>query len=206
MAKLTKKVHPIKCRGAAILPSAKLFNGAKILEFLIAVVFVLMGVVFRIIPHAPNFTPIAAIALFGAVYLPRKTAFVLPIAAMLISDMFIGFYEPQIMVIVYGSFILTGFLGLWLKNHKRPQTLFFCSLFSSLTFFILTNFAVFAFTPWYPKTFLGLAQCYSMALPFFRNTLLGDLFYTSVFFGAYELVKILVAKKFTVVSYESFNY
>jgi hypothetical protein len=115
---------------------------------------------------------------------------------MLISDIFIGFYEPLLMISVYGSFVLCGLIGLWLKKRKKWYTVTGGSVLGSVLFFIITNFAVWAFTPWYEKTLAGLIQCYTMALPFFRNTLLGDLFYVGVFFGVYELVRMWICKKY----------
>lgn len=189
---ISKKVYPVK------YPKVKLFNGEKIINLIIALLFILLGVVFRIIPHVPNFTPIAAVALFGGVYFSKKMALVLPIAAMLVSDMFIGFYDLKIMVAVYGSFVLCVVLGFWLKKNKSWGSVLGSSFLTAFIFFFFTNFAVFAFSPWYAKTFSGIIQCYLMALPFFRNTLLGDLFYTSVFFGSYELIQIWVRSRFEI--------
>ena len=165
-------------------------------KFVIALLFILVGISLRLIPHAPNFAPIAAIALFGGVYFSKKTALILPVAAMFISDIFIGFYDIKIMAAVYGSFLLSVILGLWLKNHKKWHTVAGTAVLSSVLFFLITNFAVWAFSPWYAKTFSGLIQCYIMALPFLKNSLLGDLFYTTVFFGTYELAIIWVKKRF----------
>lgn len=170
----------------------------KILEFFVALLFILVGISLRLIPHAPNFAPIAAIALFGGVYFSKKIALVLPVLAMLISDAFIGFYDFKIMAAVYGSFLLSVVLGFWLKNHKKWHTVAGAAILSSVLFFLITNFAVWAFSPWYAKTFSGIIQSYVMALPFFRNSLLGDLFYTSVFFGAYEIVRVWVRKRFEI--------
>ncbi|MBU1085230.1 hypothetical protein KKB06_02680 [Patescibacteria group bacterium] len=167
----------------------------KIIGSVIIIVFILIGVGLRLLPHPPNFVPIVAIALFGGTYLSKKTALTLPMMAMVISDIFIGFYEIKLMVFVYGSFLICVLLGFWLKNHKKWQTVFGGLISCAFIFFLLTNFAVWAFTPWYPKTFLGLIQCYFLAIPFFRNTLLGSLLYGSVFFGAYEVAEFLVRKK-----------
>ncbi len=167
---------------------------SKTLEAIVCIVFILIGVSLRLIPHPPNFAPIGAIALFGGVYLSRKLALIIPLAAMVISDVFIGYYEVTLMAFVYGSFLLCVVLGFWLKRHKKWQTILGSSVLSALIFFFLTNFAVWAFTPWYAKTFSGIIQCYLMALPFFRNTLLGNLFYATVFFGAFEIANVLVRK------------
>ena len=165
------------------------------IKLIIAFLFITTGVILRLIDHLPNFTPIAAIALFGAVYLPRRLAFIIPIAAMLISDIFIGFYAPSLMAVVYGSFLLTVILGLWLEQHKNWPNILASSLGAAVLFFITTNLAVWALTPWYAKTLTGLIQCYYLALPFFRNGLMGDLFYTVAFFGLYQAVGYLVKSK-----------
>ena len=170
----------------------------KNLEFLIALFFTLIGVSLRFLPHPPNFAPIAAIALFGGVYFSKRTALILPMAVMIISDLFIGYYEPKLMATVYGSFLLCVILGFWLKKHKKWYTVLGSSLFGAIIFFVLTNFAVWAFTPWYAKTISGLIQCYLMALPFFKNTLLGDLFYVTIFFGVYELFQVWIREKFRI--------
>lgn len=176
-----------------------LSKGGKILEFSIALLFILTGVSLRLLPHPPNFAPIAAIALFGGVYFSRKIALILPLAAMVISDIFIGYYEFSLMAFVYGSFLLCVILGFWLKKHKKWYTVLGGAFLCSIIFFFLTNFAVWAFTPWYVRTFSGLIQCYLMALPFFKNTLLGDLFYVTIFFGAYEIVEVWIRKKFGII-------
>ena len=171
----------------------------KIIEFLVALLLIVIGVSLRLLPHLPNFAPIAAIALFGGVYFSKKISLIIPLFAMLISDIFLGFYQPILMAFVYGSFLLCVVLGFWLKRHKKWQTVLGSSILAALIFFILTNFAVWVFTPWYTKTFSGLIQCYLMALPFFRNTLWGNLFYTSCFFGVYEMLRVWVRERFTIV-------
>jgi len=183
----------------------KISKKGKIIEFSIAILLVLIGVSLRFLPHPPNFTPILAIALFGGFYFTRKIALILPIAAMVITDVFIGYYEIKLMAIVYGSFLLCVVLGFWLKKHKKWYTILGSSLLAAIIFFLLTNFAVWAFTPWYAKTFSGLIQCYFMALPFFKNTLLGNLFYVTIFFGVYETVEILIKSKFTTAKNSIFR-
>lgn len=153
------------------------------MPFLVAVLLIVFAAVSRMIPHPPNFTPIAAMALFGGVYLDRRYSILLPLAAMLVSDYFIGFHRT--MPFVYGSFLLIGLLGLWLKNHKKVHWIVGASLTSSVLFFIVTNFGVWLMGG-YPPSFAGLVECYVAAIPFFRNTVLGDLFYVAVLFGLYE--------------------
>lgn len=149
--------------------------------------FILLGVFARLIPHSPNFTPVGAIALFGGYSLDKKQAFILPLLMMLLSDLFIGFDSLQMRVFVYGSFLVAVLIGRLLKNNLSYKNLVLASFASSIVFFIVTNFAVWVFTPLYLKTFDGFVNCFIMALPFFRNTLLGDLFYTGVIFGSYRL-------------------
>lgn len=164
--------------------------------------FILAAVVLRLIPHMPNFVPIAAMALFGGVYLGKKEAIIVPIVAMFVADYFIGFYNPVIMIAVYGSFLAIGLMGIWLKKHKTATNILGASLIGSVGFFLVTNFAMWAaqsgFTQTlYPQTMQGLLDCYIMGLPFFRNTLLGDLFYVGALFGLME-VAIYVTNKYSL--------
>lgn len=165
------------------------------IEYALAAVFILIGVISRVLPHPWNFAPISAIAMFGGVYLSRKSALILPLVAMFISDLFIGFYELPVMASVYLSFLLTVFIGFLVKKRKSWQTIIAGSVCGSVLFFLVTNFAVWAFSAWYPHNLTGLIANYILALPFFKNTLLGDLFYVSVFFGAYEAISVLVKRK-----------
>ncbi len=160
---------------------------------LIAVLIVISGVLARLLPHHPNIVPIAALCLFGGAYLPKKFAF-LPLLVLFVSDYFIGFYGID-MLYVYGSFALTGFIGLWLRKNKRVKWVLGSSILSSVLFFIITNFGVWA-PPnnWYSHSLNGLIQSYTMALPFFRNSLIGDVGYTIILFGGYELLQKFACK------------
>lgn len=158
-----------------------------------------LAVVARLLPHPPNFAPIAAMALFGGAYLNKRYALLLPLIALFLGDIFIGFYSPAVMISVYGSFLLVGFLGIWLKKRKNAQNILLAALGSSLLFFLVTNFAVWV-TGAYAQNPNGLLQSYMAGLPFLKNTLGGDLFYTISFFGGYELATRLVnSKKFALV-------
>jgi hypothetical protein len=162
----------------------------KLLSKLIQpVTFILVGTLARILPHPANFAPIAGMALFGGTYMGKKQAFVLPISAMILSDFVIGFDSLPMRLTVYGSFTIMVLIGLWLKNHKNIQNVILATLFSSVLFFLATNFAVWAFGTMYPKTPEGLSAAYVLAIPFFRNTILGDLFYSGIFFGGFEFSK-----------------
>ena len=159
---------------------------------LLAVLLIVFAALSRFIPHPPNFAPIAAMALFGGVYFEKRFAFIIPLAAMLVSDYFIGFHSA--VPFVYGSFILTGIIGIWLKGHKKVGWVLGASLVSSILFFFLTNFGVWL-TGGYPSNFAGLIECYLAAIPFFRTTLFGDLFYVTILFGLYESVLYFLQTK-----------
>ncbi len=146
---------------------------------------IIFAVILRLIPHVPNFAPISAMALFGGVYLNKEYALIVPLLAMFLSDIFLGFHST--ILFVYGSFLLIGFMGIWLSKHKNLRNIFLATFFSSVLFFIITNFGVWINGGLYPKMLTGLLDCYVSAIPFFRNTILGDAFYVSLFFGSYEL-------------------
>ncbi len=149
--------------------------------------FILLGALARLIPHVPNFTPVGAMALFGGTYLSKRQAFIVPLLIMFLSDMFIGFDSIQMRIFVYASFLITVFIGRFVKKNLNYKNIILASFASSVVFFVVTNFAVWAFTPLYLKNINGLIECFIMALPFFRNTLLGDLFYTGIIFASYRL-------------------
>ena len=157
-------------------------------RYLIPFAMILLAALSRLLPHLPNFAPITALALFSAVYLDKKQTFIVPIAAMLTSDYFIGFYPG--VAWVYASFIAIGFIGLWLRKHRGTAQTIGATLAGSVLFFIVTNLGVWISSQvTYPHTLAGLTECYAAAIPFFRNTLLGDGVYVGAMFGAYELAR-----------------
>lgn len=168
------------------------------MNLITAILLILFAAFSRILPHPANFTPIAAIALFGGVYLNKRLAFAVPIAAMFISDLIIGLHSG--MIWVYGSFVIITLLGFWLRakmsarlrngqasTGKKVSYIFGAALASSVIFFIITNFGVWT-SGYYGLDLKGLAECYAAAIPFFRNSLLGDFVYVTLMFGVYELV------------------
>lgn len=165
----------------------------------VPIILILLGAASRLLPHPANFAPITAIALFGGVYLPKKYAIILPLASVFLSDLFIGFDKTTLLA-VYGSFILSGLIGVWLRSHKKPLNIFAGTVLSSLIFFFITNFAVWSNpVSWYSKDLNGLITCYLAGIPFYRNSLIGDLFYTTVIFGLYE-TSLMLAKKYLLRS------
>lgn len=182
----------------------KFSNSQLVTDVLIIGFVIVLAVVFRIIPHPYNFTPIAALALFCGAYLNKRFAIILPLSVMFFSDLFLGFHDT--VFFVYGSFVLVGVLGMLLKAKKNMWTVGGGALMSSLLFFLITNFGVWMVGSMYPKTAYGLFEAYVMGLPFLRNTILGDLFYTAVFFGGYELVKYITFSSAPLLrSYENIH-
>jgi hypothetical protein len=158
-------------------------------NLLVGSLLILIAALSRLLPHPANFTPIAAMALAGGVYLDKRFALAIPIGALIVSDIFIGFHNT--VLFVYGSFIIAGFIGLWLKAHKKPALVIGGTILSSVIFFIITNFGVWITGGgwFYPKTLQGLVECYTLAIPFFRNTIAGDLVFTAVLFGLFEFAE-----------------
>jgi TctA family transporter len=173
------------------------------LIFVITVIFA--GAFFRFIPHWPNFTPIAAMALFGGAYLGRKhLAFIVPFAAMFLSDLILGLHKD--MWAVYLAFGVTVFIGTMIRNNIKVFNVISASIISSVIFFLLTNFSAWLSNPLYPRDFSGLMQSYiaglaffnngTMGISFFLNEISGALFYNGIFFGIYDFAK----QKFPVLS------
>jgi hypothetical protein len=162
---------------------------------IVLVGMILAAAVSRLIPHPPNFAPIAAMALFGgASFADRRLAFFVPLASMFLSDLAIGLLSGDLSLglhrlipVVYGSFALIVCLGFWLRKRRTVFPVAGAALAGSVLFFVLTNFGVWAFGSWYPKTWEGLVACYVAAIPFFHNTLLGDAVYNTVLFGGFAL-------------------
>ncbi|MFA6306489.1 MAG: DUF6580 family putative transport protein [Patescibacteria group bacterium] len=164
-------------------------------KYLPALVLIILGIAARFLPHPANFAPIGAIAIFSGLYLPKKWALILPLAAMFFSDLFIGFYGWPIMLSVYSSFTVMGLIGLLVRRNKKLSTVLGGTILGSVIFYLMTNGAVWAFGSLYPQTAAGLLQSYYMAVPFFRNSLLGDLFYTGALVGACEFSLALLYKE-----------
>lgn len=162
---------------------------------LLALILILFAAFSRLIPHAPNFTPLISIALFAGAYLKKGYAFLVPVAALFLSDVVIGFYGLETMAFVYGTLILIVAMGLLLEKKVSAGKLLGLSLAGAVVFFVTTNFAVWLVPgSIYPKTMAGLAQCYIMAIPFFGNTLLSTLVYSAAMFGVYEAAEKFVFK------------
>jgi hypothetical protein len=153
----------------------------------------------RLLPHWPNFTPIAAMALFAGTYFDRKQyAFAVPIAAMFISDLVIGLHAS--MPAVYLSFAITVLIGMVIRKKVNVGSIMLASFSSSVIFYLVTNFSWWLANSLYPHTLAGLMESYiaglaffndqSYGLSFFLNDLLGTMFFSSVFYGAFYLAQM----------------
>lgn len=137
----------------------------------------------------PNFSAVAAVALFAGAFLPLRWALAIPLAAMALSDFcFIGGYSWPVMLAVYALLAAPALLGLFIRRSRtrgvsRAALVTGSAIGASVLFFVGSNLAVWAFTPWYPATSDGLAACFVAALPFFKYTLAGDLVFAGALFG-----------------------
>ena len=152
---------------------------------------VVLDVAARLLPHAPNFTPIAASALFaGTVLRYRGLAFLVPMLALLISDLVLASDLTSVRLVIYATFLLPACVAFLPPRLRAPGMFLPAIVAYSLFFFVVTNFAVWAFSAMYPHTIAGLATCYAAALPFLPQTAIGDLFWAAVLFGGAALVQM----------------
>ena len=149
--------------------------------------FIIVAVLVRLFPHPPNVAPITAVALFAGTHFSRKHwAIFMPILAMLVTDVFLGF--SMITPIVYLAFVGVTALGFVLKKVNIGTV-----LLSSLLFFVVTNLGVWFL--YYPLTPEGLMTCFTLALPFFGYAVVGDLFFSAALLFGYRYA----AKRFQLV-------
>lgn len=147
---------------------------------------IVLAVASRLLPHPPNFAPITGIALFAASkFKDRYLAFLLPLVCLFITDLFLGL--SWINLFVYASFAMITYLGIQRKRINLPTV-----LGSSVLFFVVSNFGVWLL--YYPKTLAGFVSCFTLAVPFFTNTLAGDLVYTAVLFYSFSTIKNTLLK------------
>ena len=157
---------------------------------LLALVLIVLAAALRIAPHPWNFTPVGAMALFsGAVLKDRRLAFLFPLVALFVGDVFIGLYK--IIPIIYASFLVSVAIGLWLRDRRTVARISLATLLGAIQFFIVTNFAVWQFLKGFPHTASGLAACYIAGIPFFWNTLAGDAVYATLLFAGFALAERL---------------
>jgi hypothetical protein len=176
----------------------------------VVLVIICVAIITRIIPHYPNFTALGAAALFGGAYMSRKYGFLIPIVALFLSDLILnnllyakqfphaydGFvlFVPQTLW-TYGALVLIVIMGNRFIREGKLLSIIGTSVGASVVFFLITNFAVWPGSTIYPKSIEGLLMSYGAGIPFFWNTLIGDLFFVAVFFGGYALAKTFLFSK-----------
>lgn len=160
---------------------------------MLAFCLITLGILSRLVFHVDNFTPVIALALFGGVYLTRKQALLVPVVLFAVTDIILGFH--QTMPFTWGAVLIIVTVGFWVRANKTFTTILGGGLMSALIFFIVTNFGVWLATGLYPLTAAGLVECFTMAVPFFRYTLVSTLLYGAIFFGAYEAVTAWTATR-----------
>lgn len=166
----------------------------------LAIALTFLAALTRLLPHPDNFTPISAMALFGAAYFSQQIRMLaVPFLALFASDLILNnviyrqYYTEFTFITswwIYVAFALVMLVGWVLLRHKvTPGRLLAASLTSSALFFLITNFSTWLDSGMYPHTPAGLSACFAAGLPFLRNTVIGDLFFSGVMFGAYEWMK-----------------
>lgn len=173
-------------------------------QLLFAGLLVVFAIATRVIfnaLHIYNFNAVMAAGLFAGAYLgSRRIGFVIPLLAILATDAILGFYDWQLMLFVYASLVASVLIGQYYAKNRTLPRFTGSVLGGSLLFFLVTNGAVWLVAEGaiYPKTLAGLAECYTAGLPFYRNTLIGDLLWSAVLFGSYELLKLKAPKRAVV--------
>jgi hypothetical protein len=167
---------------------------ALLFRTILAMVLIILAAALRVAPHPWNLTPVGAIALFsGAIVKDRRLAFAFPLLSLLAGDLITGL--PRLLsyievdLAVYASFVISVAIGLLLRKNRSVFPVAGATFLGALQFFLISNFAVWAFLNTYPKNASGLAACYITAIPLFWNTLAGDILYVALLFGGFALAE-----------------
>ena len=167
----------------------------------VLVAMIVAAALSRLLPHPPNFSPVEAIALFGGAYFAsRAWAVLVPLAAMLISDVvlaalnggsysFANYFASTSFWLVYGCIAVSTALGFGLRGKVGGARVLGYSLLGSVLFFLVTNFAAWIGSSMYPQTAAGLLAAYIAGIPFFQGTLMGTLFFSALLFGGFSLLR-----------------
>ncbi|MCI4649059.1 DUF6580 family putative transport protein [Phaeodactylibacter sp.] len=172
------------------------------IRFAVVTGMILVAALFRIFPHPLNFSPVAAMGLFGAAYFSKRwLAFLVPVLAVFASDIIINnviyahyfegftvFYEGFFWQ--YGSYLLIVLFGLGVLSKVTLPRILGGAIGAGAIFFLVSNFGVWLGSPMYPQNIGGLMACYGAGWPFYQATFAGDLIFTGVMFGAYEFIKL----------------
>jgi hypothetical protein len=163
---------------------------SMIVRTIVILSMIALAAVLRVVPHPWNFTPVGAMALFsGAVVKDRRLAFLFPLLALFVGDIFVGFHK--LMPLVYASFLVNVALGYWIRDRRTTTRISAITPLGAIQFFLVTNFGVWAFLDGFPRTAAGLIACYIAGIPLFWNTLAGDALYAALLFGGLVLAERL---------------
>jgi hypothetical protein len=167
-----------------------MMNKLKVRQWAMFVALIALATISRALPHPPNFTPIGGMALFAGAIMPHLSlAILLPLSALVIGDYLYlgGNYDGS--WIVYLSFVMITLLGRFtLKSNTHPYKLLGSSLLASTFFFLTTNLEFWYNHDTYSHNWQGFLTCLTMAIPFFGNTISGDIFFTAFFFASWYYV------------------
>jgi hypothetical protein len=159
----------------------------------LAIGLTILGMLARLVPHAPNFTPVGGVSLFAGGRLSGWKAYLLPLVLMLVTDPLVGGYSFAT-PFVYASFLIYVWIGSRVRATQSPLAIGGAALAGSVQFFLITNFAMWLKpVSLYTHNAAGLMACYVAAIPYYRNTVLADLFYSAALYGAYALLSRRVA-------------
>ena len=155
------------------------------------ITFILLALVLfsRLVPHAPNFTPIIAVVLFSSIFFKNKMYMLIPLAGLLISDFLLEYQSgyqymfSSVFFWTYGALLMIFIFSYIYKGDINFKNIFIRSFVGSIIFFLISNFGVWISSPGYPLNFSGLLSCYTAAIPFFRNTLSSTIIYSVVLFA-----------------------
>ena len=153
--------------------------------------FILLALVLfsRLIPHAPNFTPLVAVVLFSSMMFKNKIYILIPIAALFISDLLLQYQSgyqymfSSVFFWTYGSLLMIFVFSYLYGKDITLKNIFIKSFAGAVIFFLVSNFGVWVASPGYPLNFSGLISCYTAAIPFFRNTLSSTMIYSAFLFA-----------------------
>ena len=151
-------------------------------NIVLIILFIFCTVMTRLAPHPPNFTPLISIVIFCGIIFKNKYGFLIPFIAMFISDIWLGFHN--VLFYVYFSLLIIFTMSYLYKNNNNLKNIIYLSFSGSILFFIISNFGVWIIG--YPNTFQGFIACYYAAIPFFHNTLLSTLIYSTIFSLSYQ--------------------
>ena len=159
----------------------------------VALTLVVLGALARLVPHPPNFAPVGGMSLFAGARLRGWQAYMVPILLMAITDPLLGGFGMAT-PFVYASFLINVWMGQrFLRGSEGPVRIGLAAVISSVQFFVISNFGVWVGS--YPHTWAGLTSCYIAAIPFYSRTLLSDLLYSGVLFGAHAVLSRTVSTR-----------